>query len=72
MQAGMVTAGHSLTARKVMEEVFESMTGAKPVIKKTRCDLPRVERAAWENLHVTTDTASTQPCQGVTQWQSHW
>ena len=29
-----------------MEEVFKSETGAMPVIKKTKCDLPRVERAA--------------------------
>ena len=42
----MVAMGHSLTVRKVMEEVFQQMTGAKPVIKKTACDLPRVERAA--------------------------
>lgn len=42
----MVAAGHSLTARKVMEEVFEKETGAKPIIKKTKCDLPIVERAA--------------------------
>ena len=31
---------------KVMEEAFESATGARPVIKKTKCDLPRIERAA--------------------------
>jgi hypothetical protein len=42
----MVPDGRSLTARRVMEEVFESETGAKPVIKKTKCDLPRVEQAA--------------------------
>lgn len=29
-----------------MEEAFEKETGAKPVIKKTKCDLPRVEQAA--------------------------
>ncbi len=28
----------------VMEEVFESETGVKPVVKKAKCDLPRVER----------------------------
>jgi hypothetical protein len=30
----------------VMEEVFKSETGAMPVIKRTKCDLPRVERRA--------------------------
>ncbi len=42
----MVAESTSGTARKVMEDAFESATGAKPVIQKTRCDLPRVERAA--------------------------
>ena len=32
--------------RRVMEEAFESAIGAMSVIKKTKCDLPRVERAA--------------------------
>ncbi len=41
----MVAESTSGTARKVMEEAFEKATGAKPVIKKTKCDLPRVERA---------------------------
>jgi|GEM_PF-6040347 hypothetical protein len=27
-----------------MEEVFESATGTRPALKKTTCDLPRVER----------------------------
>ena len=42
----MVAESMSATARKVMELVFEKETGGKPIIKKTKCDLPRVERAA--------------------------
>lgn len=40
----MVCESRSLTARKVMEEVFERETGTRPILKKTKCDLPRVER----------------------------
>ena len=42
----MVQESASGIARKVMEEVFQQMTGARPMIKKTRCDLLRTERIA--------------------------
>jgi hypothetical protein len=37
----MVAERHSTVAKLVMESVFESETGAKPLITKAKCDLER-------------------------------